>query len=367
MTTTAQRRLISYIAPAAPATRRPAEQSMPRLRPEVGFTPQWYRAELGIDFGRRWHTDPGYRRQTVVAMRELLRRRFPGTRIGGIDRPDRPLDLLTGLFGTCAVAAIYGVPIVYAEDNWPNSAHQYLSDDQLANLRPPDLDTNPFFRELLEQVEWIAAREGRPQGYVNWQGVLNNSQRLRGQQLFCDMIDRPALARHLFDCVSTTMIDAACRLHARQRAAGVEPGFFTLSNCLVNMVSPQQYAELLLPFDRRIAETFGLLGIHNCAWTADPYIDHYATVPHLGYIDMGLGSDLRRARDAFPHARRALMYTPMDLAGKPLETIREDLRRIARQYAPCDLVVADIEHGTPDERVWAVLELCEELSREEQP
>ena len=66
-----QRQLISYIAPA--------EQSMPRLRPEVGFTPRWHRAELGIDFGRRWHTDPGYRRETVVAMRELMRRRFPGT------------------------------------------------------------------------------------------------------------------------------------------------------------------------------------------------------------------------------------------------------------------------------------------------
>ncbi len=163
------------------------------------------------------------------------------------------------------------------------------------------------------------------------------------------------------------MIEAARRLHARQRATGVEPGFFTVSNCLVNMVSPEQYAELLLPFDRRIAQTFGLLGIHNCAWTADPYIDHYATVPDLGYIDMGLGSDLRRARDAFPHARRAIMYTPMDLAGKPLETIRGDLQRIARQYAPCDLVVADIEHGTPDERVWAVLEFCEELGRQEQP
>jgi hypothetical protein len=89
----------------------------------------------------------------------------------------------------------------------------------------------------------------------------------------------------------------------------------------------------------------------------------YAAVPYLAYIDMGQDSDLPRARATFPHARRAIMYTPMDLASKSLEAIRADLTRIARAYAPCDLVLADIEAGTPDERVLQVLAICEELSR----
>jgi hypothetical protein len=55
------------------------------------------------------------------------------------------------------------------------------------------------------------------------------------------------------------------------------------------------------------------------------------------------------------------MYTPMDLANKSLEAIRTDLTRIARDYVPCDLVLADIEAGTPDERVLQVLRLCEGL------
>ena len=88
--------LISYIAPAAPATRRWAQGDETFLRPEIGFTPKWYREKLQIDFGKRWHDDPDYRRQTVIAMRKELRRRFAGTRIGGIDRPDSSLDLLTG-------------------------------------------------------------------------------------------------------------------------------------------------------------------------------------------------------------------------------------------------------------------------------
>jgi len=356
------RQLISYIAPGAPATRRPATGDEPCLRPEVGFTPLWYRCALGIDFGERWHTDPAYRRDTVVAMRAELARRFPGTRIGGIDRSDPP-DLLTGTFGACGVAAIYGIPILYATDNWPNCEHRYLNDEAMDALVPPDLDRNAFFGDLMRQVNWIADHEGRAEGFLNWQGVLNNAYRLRGEQLFCDMLEAPDRARHLFACVAATMLDAAGRLHARQRDTGVHVDFFTVSNCLVNMVSPEQYRDLLLPFDQRIAEAYGCIGIHNCAWTADPYLVHYAAVPHLAYIDMGKDSDLPRARASFPHARRAIMYTPMDLANKSLETIREDVQRMVRDYAPCDLVLADIEAGTPDERVRQILTVCDELNR----
>ncbi|MHC4432996.1 MAG: uroporphyrinogen decarboxylase family protein, partial [Planctomycetota bacterium] len=297
--------LISYIAPAAPATRRPATGHESFLRPEIGFTPKWYHDAIGVDFGRRWHDDPAYRKEALVAMRGELAKRFAGTGVGGTDRP---LDLLTGAYGVCCVAAIYGVLVRCAQDRWPVCEKRYLSVDQVERLEPPDLDANDFFQNLLAQVDRIAEQQGRVEGYINWQGVLNNAWRLRGEALLTDLLDAPQRCWRLFDCVSTTMIEAARRLHERQRRSGVEIGFITVSNCLVNMVSPQQYRELLLPFDRRIAEAFGCIGIHNCAWNADPYLDDYAGVPHVGYIDMGLDSDLVRARQMFGRARRALMY-----------------------------------------------------------
>jgi hypothetical protein len=355
--------LISYIAPAAPATRRPAEGNEPFLRPEIGFTPAWYREALGIDFGERWHRDVAYRRETVQAMRADLRRRFPGTTIGGIDRPDHPLDLLTGAYGATVVAAIYGLPIVYAADNWPNVEHRYLSVEAIDQLEPPDLDHNPFFQELLQQVATIARCEGQVVGFLNWQGVLNNAQRLRGQELFLDLLDAPERCHRLFDCISTTMIEGLRRLRICQLKSGVNYQFATVSNCLVNLVSPRHYRDLLLPYDQRITAAFGSLGVHNCAWSATPYLDHYAAIANVGYLDMGLDSDLPRAKALFPHVRRAVMYTPMDLGNKASEEIGRDLERIARDYGPCDVVCADIEAGTPDHRVWEILSRCEELSQ----
>ncbi|MBI4625154.1 MAG: hypothetical protein HY736_18285 [Verrucomicrobia bacterium] len=358
--------LVSYIAPAAPATRRPADGTEVFLRPEIGFTPAWFRQHVDIDFGQRFHDDPAYRRDAVVRMQAELRRRFPGTPIGQAGPGDAPLDLLTGMRGACPVAALYGVPILYTENNWPCAAPQYLSDADVARLEPPDLARNPHFAQLMEQLDWIERHEGRIDGYINWQGVLNNAHRLRGQQLFLDLLDEPERCRHLFACVCETMIQGIRLLHVRQSRSGEPPRsaqrFVTVSNCLVNLVSPEVYRDLLLPFDQKLAAVYGCIGIHNCAWNATPYLEAYARVPGVAYIDMGIHSDLTRARGLFPHARRGLMYTPMDAMNKPRVEIEADVARVARDLGPCDLIVADIDAGSPDTRVHEIIRLAESLS-----
>ena len=354
--------LISYIALGAPATRRPASGKLPFLRPEIGFTPNWYHKSLGINFGEEYHTNPAYRKEAILKMREEVDHRFPGNRIGKMDDQEGTLDLLTGLYGACTIAAMFGVPIRYAYDNWPASEHDHLSDEQMIQLQTIDPSNNPFFQSIMDQVDWIATHEGKAIGFMNWQGVLNNAQRLRGPQLFMDMLIDPEMTRNLLECVCRTMIEAAKLLQKRQYENGVNYTFFTVSNCLVNMLSADLYEEFILPFDKRIASSFESIGIHNCAWNANPYLDHYASIPKVGYIDMGMDSDLNKARGLFPEARRAIMYTPMDVANKMISEIKSDLEYIALNYGPCDIVAADIEDGTPDEKVADFIQLCRDIS-----
>jgi hypothetical protein len=162
------------------------------------------------------------------------------------------------------------------------------------------------------------------------------------------------------------MIQGIRLLHARQ-AQEREPRpaarrFVTVSNCLVNLVSPEVYRDLLLPFDQKLAAVYGCIGIHNCAWNATPYLKTYAEVPGVAYIDMGIYSDLLQARRLFPEARRAVMYTPMDLANRSSADLEGDLRRIGQEYGPADVVCADIEAGTPDSRVLGLVELCHRIA-----
>ena len=343
------RRLRSYIALGAPATRCPCDGTESALRVEYGFTPRWYHQRLGIDFSERWHLDPLYRHESLLRMRVELDRAFPGMMTGS-----GPVPLtagLDGVHGALLMAMVFGVTPEYYPDNWPAARHEYLTPEVIVKLEPPDLMNTPVFVQLFEQMDVIEHSFGRIEGYLNWQGVLNTAYRLRGPEILADMLLYPEMARHLFQVIAETMIAGMRLVYKRQEGTGVVVRHATVSNCLVNMVSPELYREQLLPWDQHIAAAFPAFGIHNCAWNVDPYIEDYAAVRSLGYIDMGIMSDLARAKQLCPDARRAVMYTPTDLANKSHEELRADIRRIARELAPCDIVMADIDAEVPDSRV----------------
>ncbi|MBI5091373.1 MAG: hypothetical protein HZB26_02905 [Candidatus Hydrogenedentes bacterium] len=361
---TVTHQLKSYIAPGAPATRTPCDGTEPDLRVEFGFTPRWYSERCGVDFSERWHVDTAYRAGTVETMRRELHRHFPGLRLSsaGLDQPAATLD---GVQGALTIAQVFGIPVEYYPNNWPAAQAQFLTEAQIADLAPPDLLATPVFAQLMEQMNIIERLSGRIEGYINWQGVLNNALRIRGPEVLTDLMTDPPLAHHLFEVVARTMIAGMKAVYKRQSESGVIVRHATVSNCTVNMVSGAVYQEHLLRYDLMISNAFDHFGIHNCAWNVDPYIDAYSGIRRLGYVDMGLESDLSRAKELCPDTRRAVMYTPMDLASKSLEELQSDLRRIYRELGPCDVVMADIDHETPDERVHAFARLAEDVLSDE--
>jgi hypothetical protein len=362
MPATAPQQLLYYIPLAAIPGRRPADGTEPYLRPEVGFNPNWFHVRCGIDFSERWHEDPGYRLETQTAMASEIHRRFPGHPIGGIQGDRGPRDILTGAFGAAAMGRLLGLSIRYFPNAWPANVGPHLPDEAVARLEPPDLANNTFFRGVLRQVDRAVELTGSAEGYLHWQGVLNTAYRLRGESIFTDLIEDRERAHRVFEAVTTTMIEGARTLYAHQRRRGFEVRFLSTANCMLNMISPAQYREHLVPYDVRLRDAFEVFGIHNCAWSIDPHMEAYAGIRDLAYIDMGIESDLRRARRLFPGARRNLLYTPMDLKNKTWLDIRADLDRVAEELGPCDLGLPDIEVDVPDERIRAVLEYCQELS-----
>jgi hypothetical protein len=133
-----------YIPLAAPPTRIQADGTEPFLRPEVGFTPRWFREYCGLDFGEAWHRNPDLRMSGWEKMCAEIRRRFPGCNIGGCGAGSPP-DLFTWTFGGNIVSSLYGQGIQFWPDNWPAStAERQLRDAEADLLEPPDLDQSPM-------------------------------------------------------------------------------------------------------------------------------------------------------------------------------------------------------------------------------
>ena len=350
-----------YIALAAPPTRTPATGNEPFMRPEVGFNPSWFYEFCGIEFLEKWHQDPAVRLQGHEKMAAEIKRRFPGYNIGEV-LDDKPPDLLTGTYGASMVDGIFGRALSYLPDQWPASNSKTLTDEEADALSVPNMETNEFFQGILSQLDEIYQLTGSVRGYLNWQGVLNTAFRLRGQDIFLDMALAPNRACHIFEVATETIIQSAKILYARQREYGLDYQFISIGNCTVNMAGPEKYQALLLPFDKKIRDEFKVFGIHNCAWTVTPYLDAYTTIPDVGYLDMGLDSDMKKARRLFPQARRNLLYTSWDLKEKSNQQLRDDFTRIADELGPCDLGLPDIENDVPDERIMFAMDLCAELS-----
>lgn len=350
-----------YIALGAPPIRTPADGTEAFMRPEVGFNPSWFHNYCGIDFSEKWHTDAEFRMRSHETMRREIKKRFPGYNIGGVLN-DEPFDLLTGIYGIGIIDSLFGRTLQYHNDKWPVPDNRPLTDGEVKKLEVPDLTANKFFINILEQLEKIYKLTGSARGFLNWQGNLNTAFRFRGESIFIDLMDDSEIVDILLTVISDTYLQGVKLLYSKQKEYNVDYNFATIANCTVNMVGPELYESRLLQYDAKIAQAFPVIGIHNCAWTVTPYIDLYSRIPNVAYIDMGIESDLKKARNVFPSARRNCLYKSVDLKNKTIEEIRKDFKFIAENLAPCDVGLPDIEYDVPDEKIMFAMDLCKELA-----
>jgi hypothetical protein len=361
--------LRNHIPISAPATREPCDGSESPLRVSLGFTPRWYHQRLGIDFAEEWHLEAAYRYETLVTMKRHLHECFPLVpyfqpqyRGNGIEPS---CATISGVFGIMLISAIYGLEIDYRSDNWPDArGGATLSKDELISNAAPDVGSAPIVQQLFGQMDQIEERWGAIHGYLNYQGILNVALKLRGNAIFLDLIDDPDFARSLFAGIAATIRAVSSMVQARQRASGFAVDLLSMSNCVMNMVSPDTYGDFVLPLDRELSRHYSRFGIHTCNWDATPYLSHLRTVEKMGYLDTGQMADLKQIREAFPTTRRAVLYSPLELETKSEAEIESDLTRIRDLYSPCDIVLADVEVTTPDSRVNSFLRIAGRLEKE---
>jgi hypothetical protein len=359
--------LRNLIPIASAGNREPCTGNESPFRVSLGFTPKWYRDRLGIDFSEKWHQDPVYRYETIVLMKQYLTRMFPSVenfRPRNEDGIDYDCATLSGVYGSLIISAVYDQEIHYYKDNWPSTdTSRHYSKEALSAFPRFDPDKNPAFRALSAQMDIIASKWGKISGYmIYYQGVLNNAMRLRGQEIFLDMEDDPDFVKRLLRHIYETSLAVTKLVQQRQRESGFPIDQFSCSNCVVNMISPEMYEEFVLPFDIKYASEFARFGIHTCNWNASPYLESMRKIKKMGYLDMGMDTDMRRAKELFPDAHRAVLYSPVKIENLNLEEIITDFEKIRSELGPCDIILADVETTVPNEKMQAVVAAADAIA-----
>ncbi|MGD8649549.1 MAG: uroporphyrinogen decarboxylase family protein, partial [Desulfobacterales bacterium] len=252
-----------HIPMGGTGSREVADGTESLMRVSLGFEPAWYCRRCEVDFSERWHNDPIYRYESLKKMKAELTKRFPMVSYWD-NSNEEDLATVSGCYGIYVIPAVFGFSLRYTVDRWPLlEPGRHLSVGEVEKLDVKKLIEGPFVEELFNQMDIIASRWGKIHGYLHFQGILNNAFHLRGQEIFLDMIERPDLTHHFFGIICDVMIELAHKVQARQRQTGFAIDFLTVSNCTINMISPEMYHELVFPYDQRIAQRFERFGVHT--------------------------------------------------------------------------------------------------------
>jgi hypothetical protein len=325
----------------------------------VSFSPDWFARRMDFDYGRQWHEDPIYRRDSFVAMAKTLNGEFPILKLGG--EPNSISGGISQIYSCALIAALFGQEIKFSSKNWPENTGKPIDDHAADAIEVPDFYNDPVFIKIMEQMDFIGKEWGEVDGELNYQGVLNTAYRIRGEKIFTDMLLFPERAHRVLSVVCETMIQVADAVYAQQKMTGVYKDYFVTSNCVVNMISGESYREYILPYDRKISEHFQNFGVHNCGWNVDAYAQSYTEIGSLGYLDFGIDSDLARIKDLFPETILTVILNPDDIIGKDNNELRELLIRLYETLGKCRILAGSLDNSTPSSVVTSLFDITADV------
>jgi hypothetical protein len=336
---------------------------------EFIFNPHWWFRNYGISFDQSFYLDREKRIAHDVVMRRALFERFG---LGEAMPQPRPIMGSQHIAGGFVLPALLGVEIRFApwEAAWPVPAN--IERHRLLALRVPDFKSTWPMDRLIADMDALEKQFGYVVGDVNTAGVFNTALELRGQQLFTDLLEDVELVEHLFGVVAETEAAVAGYIRARTGTASVavnrsivnvDARIFIEGNCSVQMISPALYRQRLLPWHRQLAERLLPFGIHHCGDNLHLFAPAYAETGAVFY-DVGWGSDVAWCSAALPDAFLNLRLSPVRLLSCTAEEARQDalaLLQAAGRASNVGLCCINMDYGTPDENIRAVLEVAREF------
>ena len=334
----------------------------------VGFYPDWFNKHYGVSFDRQYYFDPETRIEARMEIDRRLYERFGDVGLG--DKDPKPKPLIT--FGMVMLPAIFGCEIVFESDALPWAMPLNLSDDDVMKLEVPDIFNTSPMTDMIKQIEYLQDKYGKVVGDINITGVQNLALKIRGEQFYIDYFENPEICHHLLKICTDSIIRLFQYVYKITGTGAIDvtpmcdPKLFVIPNCTVEQISLETYEEFVLDYDNQIADACHPLGVHHCG-SVNQVLDGYAKIRHLEFVEMGFGSDVRRAREVFgPRVAVNSRINPVLMKNGTTEEVAAEVRSLIDQGAPLHNFSIDtvgLTYGTPDENVRVARETAAEYGK----
>jgi hypothetical protein len=337
---------------------------------EVVFHPSWWHTHAGISFDEDFFYHPARRVEAERRMEQVLYERFGDLGLGEDRNKDLPMIGAIHNAAGYLISEMLGCRVEYRE-NAPPLVVPARRDD--LELDPEAAFSSPAYARLRALRSALKAKFGYLAGDVNWAGLLNLALDVRGQEIFLDMVDRP-------DAVSAFLSGIAEVIERFTTAVKRETGttsisvnrtvrylrgpVFLHSECALTMISTAHYEEFLLPFDAAWSAGHRPFGVHYCGPDPHRFADAFPKIPHLDFLDVGWGGDLRVLRSKLPRTFLNIRLSPVEIIRQSPEDIRQAIvERVTAAGNPnlTGVCCINMDDRVTDDKVRAIFETVFDL------
>jgi hypothetical protein len=340
---------------------------------DIVLHPSWWFRKEGITFDEDFFFHPARRVEVERKMERILYERWGQFGQGEAAPPKEPIIGAIHLAAGFLVSEMLGCRVDYVAD----SAPRVLS----AHLEEPAIDAqnafcSPAFKKLEHLVESLHTTYGYVRGDVNWGGILNVALDLRGESLFLDLFDRTDAVRLFFADIAEVIQRFTAGIQQKTGTSSVSVNrsvrhftspVFLHSECSHTMLSVKDYEKHLLRFDRDWSVRCRPFGIHYCGPDPHRYAESFARIPHLDFLDVGWGGDVKLLRQFLPRTFLNIRLSPVEIIHQSSDEIRDTIRRLVADSGNpwlTGICCINMDDQVQDDKITAIFETVADLRNE---
>jgi hypothetical protein len=340
---------------------------------DIVLHPSWWYHHEGITFDEDFYYHPKKRVESERKMERVLYERWGKYGFGQEYNQDIPQVGAVHLAAGFLISEMLGCQVEYKEDTAPQVVEAYL---ETLDSDPERAFQSLAFKKFEQLAEELKIRYGYVKGDVNWSGILNIAIDLRGQNIFMDMFDRPQEIQKFFGAIAQVIeqfVTGIARetgttsISVNRNVRNIPAPVYLHSECSHTMISVNDYEKYLLPFDIEWSKRHRPYGIHYCGVDPHRYAEAFAKVPHLDFLDVGWGGDIKILRKHLPETFFNIRLSPVEIIHQSVEDIRNIITTLVKDSGNpwlTGVCCINMDHQVSDEKITAIFETVAQLRQE---
>lgn len=336
---------------------------------DIVLSPEWWFKNEKITFDRDFFFHPAKRVEVEQQKEKVLYERWGKYGLGKNRNDKRPEIGAVHLAAGYLLSEMLGCNVNYTESHPPQVIP--AGRDNLV-LNPDDAFKSKAYSDTVSLWNTLKTKYGFLTGDINWGGILNLAMDLRGENIFMDMMMNPGETSDYFSKIASVIEKFTSLMQTETGTSSIsvnravryfEKPVFLHSECSHTMISSEDYENFLLPFDIEWSKKRPF-GIHYCGPDPHRMAEQFAKIPHLDFLDLGWGGDVKILRSYLPHTFFNIRLSPVEIVNQTNQELSDTIKRLvsdSRNPYLTGVCCINMDDKVTDDKINTIFETVEDL------